>query len=299
MNITKIFAPSRRKQLIAVLFVLPALIIHASIVTIPSLSTVYMSFFEWNGLGNAAFIGLDNFIELFTKDNVFWVAVTNNLKWALIFITVPIIIAVPVASVLRKVGRGQMLYRTLFFLPYVVAPAVAGKIFSAYYNPINGISQIFRQLGWESLANIDFLGNPKIALYAVAVVDNWHWWGFVMVLMLSALHQVDPALYEAAKVEGANKWQEFRYITIPGIRPTLFFIVMMTIIWSFFQFDYIWVMTMGGPAQSTEILSTWMYKNAFVNYRAGYANAICVIQSFICVFTYFALRFMQKRGWDV
>ena len=192
-----------------------------------------------------------------------------------------------------------MLYRTLFFLPYVVAPAVAGKIFSAYYNPINGISQIFRQLGWESLANIDFLGNPKIALYAVAVVDNWHWWGFVMVLLLSALHQVDPALYEAAKVEGANKWQEFRYITIPGIRPTLFFIVMMTIIWSFLQFDYIWVMTMGGPAQSTEILSTWMYKNAFVNYRAGYANAICVIQSFICVFTYFALRFMQKRGWDV
>lgn len=299
MNLTKIFAPNHRKQLIAILFVLPALIIHASIVTIPSLSTVYMSLFEWNGLGNATFIGLDNFIELFTKDNVFWVAVTNNLKWALIFITVPIIIAVPVASVLRKVGRGQMLYRTLFFLPYVVAPAVAGKIFSAYYNPINGVSQIFRQLGWESLANIDFLGNPKIALYAVAVVDNWHWWGFVMVLMLSALHQVDPALYEAAKVEGANKWQEFRYITIPGIRPTLFFIVMMTIIWSFLQFDYIWVMTMGGPAQSTEILSTWMYKNAFVNYRAGYANAICVIQSFICVFTYFALRFMQKRGWDV
>lgn len=299
MNITKIFAPNHRKQLIAVLFVLPALIIHACIVTLPSLSTVYMSFFEWNGLGNATFIGLNNFIELFTKDNVFWVAVKNNLTWALIFITVPIIIAVPVASVLRKVGHGQMVYRTLFFLPYVVAPAVAGKIFSAYYNPINGVSQIFRQLGWESLANIDFLGNPKIALFAVAFVDNWHWWGFVMVLMLSALHQVDPALYEAAEVEGANKWQEFIYITIPGIRPTLFFIVMMTIIWSFLQFDYIWVMTMGGPAQSTEILSTWMYKNAFVNYRAGYANAICVIQSFICVFTYFALRFMQKRGWDV
>ena len=299
MNITKIFAPDHRKQMIAIAFVLPAIIIHAAIVTSPSLSTVYMSFFEWNGLGNASFIGFDNFIELFTKDNVFWVAVKNNLLWALIFITVPIIIAVPIASVLRKVGHGQMLYRTLFFLPYVVAPAVAGKIFSAYYNPINGISQIFRQVGWESLANIDFLGNPKIALFAVAVVDNWHWWGFVMVLMLSALHQVDPALYEAAKVEGANKWQEFCYITIPGIRPTLFFIVMMTIIWSFLQFDYIWVMTMGGPAQSTEILSTWMYKNAFVNYRAGYANAICVVQSFICVFTYFALRFMQKKGWDV
>ena len=299
MSITKIFAPDHRKQMIAIAFVLPAIIIHAAIVTIPSLSTVYMSFFEWNGLGNASFIGFDNFIELFTKDNVFWVAVKNNLLWALIFITVPIIIAVPIASVLRKVGHGQMLYRTLFFLPYVVAPAVAGKIFSAYYNPINGISQIFRQVGWESLANIDFLGNPKIALFAVAVVDNWHWWGFVMVLMLSALHQVDPALYEAAKVEGANKWQEFCYITIPGIRPTLFFIVMMTIIWSFLQFDYIWVMTMGGPAQSTEILSTWMYKNAFVNYRAGYANAICVVQSFICVFTYFALRFMQKKGWDV
>ena len=299
MNASSSFVSRHRKQIVALAFVLPALIIHAAIVTIPSLSTVYMAFFEWNGLGDAVFIGVDNFVELFTQDAVFWVAVKNNLLWALIFITVPIIIAVPVASVLRRVVHGQMFYRTIFFLPYVVAPAVAGKIFSAYYNPINGISQIFRQFGLDTLAGIDFLGDPKIALFAVAVVDNWHWWGFVMVLMLSALHQVDPALYEAARVEGANKWQEFRYITIPGIRPTLFFIVMMTIIWSFLQFDYIWVMTMGGPAQSTEILSTWMYKNAFVNYRAGYANAICVVQSFICVFTYFALRFMQKRGWDV
>ena len=139
MNITRIFAPNHRKQLIAVLFVLPALIIHASIVTIPSLSTVYMSLFEWNGLGNAVFIGLDNFIELFTKDNVFWVAVTNNLKWALIFITVPIIIAVPVASVLRKVGRGQMLYRTLWwprlwpekYFPLIITQSTGSAKFSA------------------------------------------------------------------------------------------------------------------------------------------------------------------------
>lgn len=288
-----------KRKRTALLFVLPAVIVHLIIVVIPSLSTVFMAFYEWNGLGKATFIGFNNFIELFTKDSVFWVAVTNNIKWALIFITVPFIIAFPIALLLIKAQKGQILYRTIYFLPYVVAPAIAGKIFTAYYSPINGIGRVFRDVGLEGLSNIDFLGNPKIALYSIAFIDNWHWWGFILVLLLAAMQQIDPTYYEVTKVFGGNKWQEFWHVTLPGIRSTLVFLVMQTIIWSFLQFDYIWVTTMGGPAQSTEILSTWMYKNAFINYRSGYANAICVCQCFICVFTYVVLKFLQKKGWDV
>jgi raffinose/stachyose/melibiose transport system permease protein len=258
-----------------------------------------MSLYDWNGLGNAKFIGLMNYVNIFITDKVIGPAALNNVKWALIFITLPIIIALPVASMLRKVKYGQMVYRTFFFLPYVVAAAITGRIFATYYNPIYGIGKLFSALGITSSLRLDLLGNPKLALYAIAFADNWHWWGFVMVLLIAALHQVDAGLYESARVEGANKWQEFIHITIPGIRPTLFFLIMMTIIWSFLQFDYIWVMTKGGPAQSTEIISTWMYKNAFINYKAGYANAICVLQSFVCIFVYLLLKIIQKKGWDV
>ena len=124
----------------------------------------------------------------------------------------------------------------------------------------------------------------------------WHFWGFPMVLFLSALQQIDPALYEAARVDGANRRQELWYVSLPGIRQTISFLLIMTVMWSFLTFDYVYVMTYGGPANSTEILSTWIYKNAFSMYRAGYANALCVVQSLICIVFYFIQRFIGKKG---
>ena len=116
----------------------------------------------------------------------------------------------------------------------------------------------------------------------------------MMVLFIAALHQVDQNLYEAVRVEGANKWQEFIYVTIPGIAPTLVFAVMSTMMWSFTTFDYIWTMTKGGPGQATEILSTWIYKNAFINYRGGYANALCVIQLLFVVVVFLIQQKLRR-----
>ena len=117
-----------------------------------------------------------------------------------------------------------------------------------------------------------------------------------MVLFLGALQQVDPTLYEAARVDGANGLQELIHVSIPGICQTIAFVLIMTIMWSFLTFDYVYVMTNGGPANSTEILATWIYKNAFVKYRAGYANALCVLQSGICIILYFFQKWVSKRG---
>lgn len=285
-----------RKNFTPYLFILPAFIIHVCIVTGPAMSTLVMSLFDWNGLGAAKFIGIDNFKEIFTNDPIVLRALTNNLIWLCIFVTVPLLIGFFVAIIVSRMKRFQMFFRTVYFIPYVISAAVAGKIWTAYMNPYYGLNVVFEKIGLENLSNVLWLGNPKIALYSVAFVDNWHWWGFIMVLFLGALQQVDPMLYEAARVDGANGLQELLHVSIPGIRQTIAFVLIMTIMWSFLTFDYVYVMTNGGPANATEIMSTWIYKNAFTKYRAGYANALCVIQSGICILLYFAQKYLGKKG---
>jgi len=285
-------------RLIALAFVAPAVILHLSIVALPSLSTLYYSFFEWNGLGVARFIGIDNYIELFTSDRIVFKAVRNNLTYLITFMIAANVFALFMSILLIRITRGQKFFRTFFFIPYVLSAVIIGRVWTAMYNPYFGMNILFDRLGFSFLTTIDWLGNPSIALFSVMLADLWHYWAFVMVLFLAALHQVDVELYEAAALDGCNKFQEFLHITLPGIKPTVAFIVMLTIIWSFLTYDYVWVMTMGGPAQSTELLSTWMYKNAFISFRAGYASAICMIQSFICIFVYLIFDFLKRRGLD-
>lgn len=286
----------KKSHLVAYGFILPAFIIHLCIITLPSLSTLVMSLFDWNGLGKAKFIGFDNFVEIFTKDSVVKLAVIHNLEWLAVFVTAPLILGFIVAILVSRIKRFQMFLRTVYFMPYVISAVVAGRIWTAYMNPFYGLNTIFGKMGFEKLSKVLWLGEPKIALFSVAFVDNWHWWGFVMVLFLGALQQVDPTLYEAARVDGANGLQELIHVSIPGIRQTIAFVLIMTIMWSFLTFDYVYVMTNGGPANSTEILATWIYKNAFVKYRAGYANALCVLQSGICIILYFFQKWVSKRG---
>ena len=284
-----------RKKLKGTFFILPAFLIHVIVIVIPALSMIYYAFTKWNGLSEPVFIGLDNFKRML-KDYDFLFAMKNNLIWMAIFLIVPFILGLGMALVFTRIGKVQMIFRTLCFLPYVISATVSGKIFSIFYSPYSGLGSIFEKLGIKSLAGFAPLGNEKQALYAAAFVDNWHWWGFVMVLFLGALQQVDPALYEAAKVDGANRFQELLHVSIPGIRQTIAFVLIMTIIWSFLTFDYVYIMTNGGPANSTEIMSTYIYKNAFVKYRAGYANALCVIQTGVCILLYFLQRYISKKG---
>lgn len=287
---------TKKRNIVPYLFILPAFIIHMCIVTGPALSTLVMSLFDWNGMGAAKFIGIDNFVEIFTNDSIVKQAVMHNIQWLLIFITIPLFLGFVIAILVSQLRRTQMMFRTIYFVPYVISAAVAGKIWTAYMNPYYGLNQVFAQLGFKELSQVLWLGNPKIALYAVAFVDNWHWWGFIMVLFLGALQQVDPTLYEAARVDGTNRFQELIHVSIPGIRQTIAFVLIMTIMWSFLTFDYVYIMTKGGPANSTEIMSTYIYKNAFVKYRAGYANALCVIQSGICILLYFVQKYISKKG---
>jgi raffinose/stachyose/melibiose transport system permease protein len=280
----------KRLVLLAVLTVLPAFAYHFSIVVLPSVQTFFLSFTNWNGLATKDFIGIGNYLELISDHNFFG-AFANNIKWMAVFLTLPILISLLMGYILSTFSTGRLFFRTTFFLPYVISSAIAGKIFVVFYNPYFGVNSILENIGLGFFAR-DWL-NPSHALFSVAVVDMWHWWGFLLVIFLSALQQIDPMLYESATVEGANETQKLFFITIPSIRPTIIFIVLVTMVWSISTFDYVWVMTRGSPG--TELLSTLLYKNAYMKYRAGYAASIAVVQMFLSFVIFFLFGSLRKR----
>ncbi len=277
-------------MLTATLSVLPIFLYHFSFILLPSFQTIYSSMTNWNGLTTRVFIGIENYIELFQDPN-FYEAFKNNLRWMALFLTIPVLIGILVSYVLSGVSNGRLFFRAVYFLPYVISAAVAGKIFAALFNPYFGINIILERMGMQALQR-DWL-SPSNALLSVAIVDMWHWWGFLLVLLLSALQQIDPMLYESATVEGANEAQKLFFITLPSIKGTLIFIILITMVWSISTFDYVWVMTRGSPG--SELLSTLLYKNAYLKYRAGYAGSIAVVQMFVSFLIFSGFGLLRKR----
>ncbi|SDS93484.1 carbohydrate ABC transporter permease [Microlunatus soli] len=282
----------RRRQLTGWLFLAPLLALNLFVIGGPAVLSVFYSFTDWTGIGNADFVGLQNYLRLFTDDK-FLQALINNIWWTIFFLIVPIGLALAAAFLLSRTTRGQMIFRVIFFIPYTLATIVVATIWENIYSPVYGI---IKALG----SDLNVLGNVSTALPGVAVANTWQWWGYLMVVFIAAMAGVNPSLYEAARLDGAGGWQQFLNITIPGIRPTLVFMGLMTIIWSFLVFDYIYIMTGGGPAGSTDVVGTLLYTTAFSTYEAGYAAAMGIVLALISIVVtlgYLGLR--RWRGWDI
>jgi raffinose/stachyose/melibiose transport system permease protein len=280
-----------RRGLTAWLFMLPLVAVNVLVVLWPSIQTVYYSLTDWSGVGVAKFIGLDNYRHAWS-DPDFRSAVKHNLEWLGLFLVVPGVLGLLGSYLLSQIRRGQMLFRAIFFIPYVIASVVNAAVWKNLLSPTSGIGH---QLGTDYA----FFGNSTSSLLSVNFVADWHWWGFLAVIFLAAMQGVDPQLYDAAKMDGASRWQQYRHVTLPGIRPTLVFLVLMTIIWSLKAFDYIYILTQGGPAGSSDVVTTDMYREAFTNYRAGYAASLGLSMAFITALVlavYSVLR--KRRGWE-
>ena len=284
----------QKNRLRGTFFVLPAFLLHFCVIVIPACSMFYYAMTDWNGLSQPNFVGFDNFARMI-KDTDFLFAIRNNLIWTLLFMTVPLVLGLGMGLIFVRAGKIQMPLRALCFLPYVISAAISGKIFTVFYSPYSGIATIFQQLGIESLSDFAPLGDQNQALYAAAFVDNWHWWGFVLVLMMSALHQVDSSLYEAAKIEGANPFQTLVHVTLPQIKPTITSYFVFVVIDTFTTFDYVWIMTQGGPAGATELLSTRIYKTSFLNNEAGYGSAMSLSVCLFALLVYAVLKKIQRK----
>jgi raffinose/stachyose/melibiose transport system permease protein len=259
------------------LFVLPALALSVAIVLLPALLTFGAAFSNWDGVSMPSFAGLENFADL-VGDRVFWVAIVNNFQWTLIFLTIPMGIALLVASLLMTRQKASAVFQVIFLLPYVLSPVANAVIWqNIILSPVSGL------LGYVSKNFIPLqspLTQPETALYAVAAVDIWHFWGYLAVVFFAAMRQTPEEQLEAAFLEGANGWQVFWNVTLPNILPTLGLMLVLVTIFSFLTFDYIYLITQGGPARATEMLSTYAYKFAFTSFQVGKAAAVALVMSF-------------------
>ncbi|MEU1300003.1 carbohydrate ABC transporter permease [Streptomyces shenzhenensis] len=289
----------RGARLKAWLFMAPLVAVNLLVIAGPGLMSVYYSFTDWDGLNSPGLVGFANYIALF-GDADFLRALLHNLLWTAFFLVVPMSLGLLGAFLLTRIKRFQLVFRVLYFVPYVIATVVSATIWRQILSPTSGIGPALSDLGIPWLKDVNFLGDGDIALGTVAFVNNWQWWGFLVVIFLASMQSIEPSLYEAARMDGANTWREFWHITLPAIRPTFMFLSLMTVIWSFLVFDYIYILTQGGPAGSTDVLSTVMYRMAFEQQQAGYASAIGVILALISAATVGGYLYLRRRlKWEM
>lgn len=253
--------------------------------------------YTMNVLDKPIFIGLDNYIRALKEDPVFRIAFVNILKYVVAFTTLPMWLGFFIALLVGRVTKMQTFYRVVFFLPVVIASVVTGRLWQGIYHPFFGINRVFQNIGLSF--TLPTLASPNTALYSVLTADMWHWWGFNMVIFLSALQQIEPAYYEASELEGANTFQKLIYVTIPFLKPTIIFLLLMTAVMSLVSFDYVYIMTQGGPGHASELLSTYLYKLAFHNFEAGYGSALGVLLTLFSLFFICGYVFVRRKGWEL
>lgn len=275
-------------------FVLPALIWFCAIALIPVFQSAGYSLLDWDGITEAKFIGFNNYISMF-QDEVFWKSVVNSLllAGASVFIQLPI--SLILALVLANGVKGENFYRNAFFVPVIISGTIIAHLWMKVYHPSYGLlNSLFGALGLDSLQN-EWLGNTATALVACFVPMVWQYIGYHMLLMYSAAKSVSPEIIEAAKVDGANRWKISTRIIIPMIVPMIKACVIFAVIGSLKSFDLIYILTNGGPVNSTMVPSLMMYKKIFTSNQYGYGSAIAFFIIIEClIFTVIIQRIFKK-----
>ena len=279
-----------RELLLIYLFLLPAFAVFMLYRIIPLGWNLVLSFQEWKAIGPNPWIGLSNYTKMF-KDEVFWKSLSNTIIYFIVGSPVAIILAIFIAISVNQPLKGRNVYRALIFIPYPITPIAIGIIWQWLYNERFGlINYILRSIGIVG-EGIPFLQSFRWALPSVILTSIWQVVGFFFILILTGLQSIPSELYEAAIIDGASARNRFFRITLPLIRSTIFICFIVGIINSFTLFDLIYVMTGGGPGHSTEILITYIYKNAFSFGKMGYAASITVILFlFLLIITYLMNR---------
>jgi len=271
-------------RLTVVLFLLPALALFLLLVIYPIFRSVYYSLFNWNGLGPAVhYVGLSNFVKILT-DRVFVLALRNGL----LIVAFSLLLQLPMSLLLAVlVGRnlpGRAFFRTIFFMPYVLSEVNTAIIWMLLYNPdpergfLNAIVTLI-----PGAKTVAWLGDPQVVLLAVFAALTWKYFGFHMLLYLTGLQNIPSEIEEAGRIDGANSFQNFFFITLPLLSGTIRTSVYLSVLGSLQQFILVWVMTKGGPVNASETLATYMYRFGFVRFQLGYGSAVAIYMFLICL----------------
>jgi multiple sugar transport system permease protein len=255
--------------------VLVPFVIEAVGVFWPAIQGVMLSVLNWNGIAPAKAVGLGNYVSL-ASDPIFITALKNTAIWIVLFGGLSFVGGLGIALLFQSERRGVGIYRTALFLPIVFSLVVTALIWDTFFQPTGILNGLLNAVGLHSWTH-EWLADPSTALYAIIVAALWREIGYVMVLFIAGLKALDPAIAEAAKMDGCTRWQQFRYITFPQLRSVNLVILSVLVIDSLRSFDIVWAMTAGGPFNSTQLLSTYMYSTAFQGRQLGYASAIAVV----------------------
>ena len=270
-------------------FLLPSLLGCAVFIFLPSLFSFLLSFTSWDLLSNIKFLGFENYIELFQTAE-FYIVLKNTIIYAIAVTLFGTIIPFVLASVINSKIRGANAFKTMYFLPFVTPMIVIAMVWQWIFDPNIGFVNILLK------SNVQWLYDVDLALPVIILISVWKLIGYNMVIFLSGFAGLSDSVYEAARIDGANPIQTFFKITVPMMSPTIFFVVLITTISSFQVFDLIYLMTQGGPNNSTNVLVYWLYKNAFELFNIGKASAIAyVLFLFILILT--IIQWKLKKNW--
>ena len=279
------------------LFLAPGVLFFLVYVIFPIFQSINVSFYEWDGLGQAEYVGVRNYKELYW-DDAFYTSLRNNLIWLVLYL-----LAIPaglmIALFLNQTVTGIRLYKSLFFFPFVISQVVVGLVFTWFYDPTFGLLNQF--LGVFGIDPINVLGDERYVTYGIIAAGIWPQTAYCMILYLTGLNAVDPEQIEAARLDGAKGYRMLWHVIIPQLRPATFIAFVVTIIGALRSFDLISIMTNGGPFGESRVLSFYMFEVALSEYgfRMGYGAAIAVVLFLImlCFITYFLWSmYQEERG---
>nr|WP_202128574.1 sugar ABC transporter permease [Paenibacillus dendrobii] len=277
-------------------FVLPCLIIYVGIVFVPIIVSMYSGLLDWNGIGESKFIGLENFRNLFFHDPVFWPSVRRTLMFA-VFSMAEIPVALLVAILLKRYVRRPNFLVSSYFLPVILSVVVVGQLWKTIYNPASMggmLNQVLTTIGLESWTHT-WLTEPAVAMYSLYFVALWQYLGYHTLIQYTGILNVPEEIYEAARIDGAEGFTADRYITFPNIIPIFKISIVLAFIGSLQSFDMVMVMTGGGPAHATDVISTHMYNMSFLSMKYGYGSSIAAFLVVLCLAATFLINLIFSK----
>lgn len=281
----------RKNTLIAWSFIAPNFIGFLIFTLVPVVFSLILAFMKWDSFSTPEFVGLQNFTRMLS-DDTFWISLKNTFLYTIGVVPLTLVCSLGLAILLNQKIKGVKFFRTAFFFPYVTSLVAIAVVWSMLFHPTMGpINQFLRVVienppGW--------LSSSDWALTAIIIVSVWRGMGYYMILYLAGLQGISKELYEAAAMDGANKWKQFIHITVPALRPTTFFVTIMLVINCFKIFDLVQVMTDGGPGRATNVLVYQVYSEAFVKFNFGYASAIAMVL-FVIVLVITVIQFKWNQ----
>ncbi|UFU00621.1 sugar ABC transporter permease [Radiobacillus kanasensis] len=277
------------------LLVAPGFLILTSMIIFPIGMSIYYGFTDWGGIGEYNFIGFENFKNIILNDEIFRTSLMNALLLTVATILIQHPIAIFLSILITHCGRWEKVLRTVLFIPAIISIVVTAKLWASIYNPQYGLlNNVLEALGLSSLTQ-DWLGNPDLAIWSIIVVTMWQGFGYAFLLYYAGLKGVPDELYEAAKIDGANPFQLYTKVVIPLLAPMMRVAIIIAVISCLKQMEVVYLMTDGGPGNSTQLLGNYLYQTAFSSAQYGYGNAISVIFVIVVLIITVLLNKFLKR----